>query len=315
MLLQPGVAWFPFPCFLSFQCIYKNNYFSGNCHYLCDGPPELALTTANNDKNCLILSLIVVFLLSIIRCSGGRETPPVLPIEEDTTTADIVEIDSISFKGLKFYYPPIASIGLSVGKEPDTSNFYISFCCAAAYTDKSIYQHQGPANHIDVAGDHIDGGELHRGYTTENNTGGFIVYPYPDFHWEIVNSMDYRQRISAETKPCTAFQQELLILHGAIQQFIRTDRPEFYRALCNYNGRLCIVDGTHKHLLSSFVDLLYNAGIEDALYLDMGNWSYSWYREYPEQYNIECSFAKLIHPKPPKGGYHGSNWLAFYVVN
>lgn len=261
--------------------------------------------------------LIVVFLLSIVRCSGGRETPPVLPIEEDTTTtADIVEIDSVSFKGLKFYYPPITSIGLFVGEEPDTNNFYISFCCAAAYTDKSIYQHKGPANHIDVAGDHIVGGELHRGYVTENNSGGFVVYPYPDFHWEIVNSMDYRQRISAETKPCTAFQQELLILDGEIQQFIRPDKDGLYRALCNYKGRLCVVDGTHEHLLSSFVDLLYNAGIEDALYLDMGNWSYSWYREYPEQYNnIECSFAKLIQPKPQKGGYHGSNWLAFYVVN
>lgn len=113
-------------------------------------------------------TIIVFSLLSIIRCSGGREKPPVLPLEEETTTADIVEIDSVSFKGLKFYYPPIASIGLFVGEEPDTNNFYISFCCAASYTDQSIYLHQGPANHIDVAGDHIDGEELHRGYVTEN---------------------------------------------------------------------------------------------------------------------------------------------------
>lgn len=260
--------------------------------------------------------LIAVSILAILRCSGGRETPPIIPVEEDTTTtADIVEIDSVSFKGLTFYYPPIASISLFVGEEPDTSNFYIGFSCAAAYTDKSIYHHQGRANHIHVAGDHIDGGELHRGYVSENNTGGFVVYPYPDFHWEIVNSTDYKQRISAETKPCTAFQQELLILHGEIQQFIRPDRTELYRALCNYNGRLCVVDGTHKRLLSSFVDLLHNAGVEDALYLDMGNWNYSWYRKCPDGLDIEYSSVNIIHPKSQKGKYYGSNWLAFYVVN
>ena len=258
---------------------------------------------------------IAISLLTIMRCNGGSETPPIIPVEEDTTTADIVEIDSVSFEGLKFYYPPLASISLFVGEEPDTSNFYIGFCCAAAYTDKSIKQHLGPANHRHVAGDHIDGGELHRGYDVENNTGGFVVYPYPDLHWEIVNSTDYRQRISAKTKPCTAFQQELLILHREIQQFIRPERPELYRALCNFKGRLCIVDGTHKHLLSSFVDLLHNAGIEDALYLDMGNWSYSWYRENPDGLDLEYSSVKLIYSKPQEGGYYGSNWLAFYVVN
>ena len=157
-------------------------------------------------------SLLVFPLFLFLQCSRGGQVASIQQSGEDTLVTDIVEIDSVSFKGLKFYYPPIASIGLFVGEEPDTNNFYISFCCAAAYTGKSIYQHQGPANHVDVAGDHIDGGELHRGYVTENNTGGFVVYPYPDFHWEIVNSMDYRQRISAETKPCTAFQQELLIL-------------------------------------------------------------------------------------------------------
>ena len=258
---------------------------------------------------------ITVFLLTMMRCSGGSETPPIIPVEEDTTTADIVEIDSVSFKGLKIYYPPLASISLFVGEEPDTSNFYIGFCCAAAYTDKSIYQHKGPANHRHVAGDHIDGGELYRGYPSENNTGGFVVYPYPDFHWEIVDSLDYIERISAETKPCTAFQQELLLLNGEIQEFIRPDRDELYRALCNYNGRLCVVDGTHKHLLSSFVDLLYNAGVEDALYLDMGDWNYSWYRKCPDGLDIEYSSVKIIHQKPQKGKYYGSNWLAFYVVN
>ena len=261
---------------------------------------------------------LIALLLLLMRCSGSDEAHIEQSACDDSLISNAVEIDSVSFKGLKFYYPPISSIGLVVGEEPDTSNFYISFCCAAAYTDKSIYQRHGHAEHIDVAGYHIDG-ELHRGYPDETfNTGGFVVYPYPypDCHWKIVNRQEFAQRISSETKPITGFQQELLILDGIIQRFNRPDRPEYYRALCNYNGKLCIVDGTHKHLLSSFVDLLFNAGIEDALYLDMGDWSYSWYREYPEYLDSGWGAAKIIHSKPMKPKqYFGSNWLVFYLIN
>ena len=265
------------------------------------------------------ISLIAILLLFFLRCTGDGKTPDVQLPSEDTLTTEIVAIDSVSFKGLKFYYPPVASIGLIVGDEPDTSNFYISFCCAAAYTDRSIYWHKGPAEHIHVAGDHIDGGELHKGYPDDTfNTGGFVVYPYPfpeDCHWKIVNRQEFAQRVSSEIKPCAAFQQELLILDREIQSCNRfsDDKPKRYRALCNYNGKLCIVDGTHDHLISSFVDLLYNAGIEDALYLDMGNWDYSWYRHYPDDLDSGLDYAKIINPRPQR--YFGSNWLVFHLIN
>ena len=169
-----------------------------------------------------------------------------------------------------------------------------------------------------MAGNHIDGGELHTGYPDDAfNSGGFVVYPYPfpDCHWKIVDRQEFAERISSETKPCTAFQQELLILDGKIQPFHRSSdkTPRLYRALCNYNGKLCIVDGTHEHLISSFVDLLYNAGIEDALYLDMGGWNYSWYREYPKDLDSGLDYARIIHPRPTR--YFGSNWLVFHLTN
>lgn len=267
----------------------------------------------------LSFTLVTLPLLLFLRCSGNGDIDDVQKKNLDTLTTQVVAIDSVSYKGLKFYYPPVASIGLIVGDEPDTSNFYISFCCAAAYTDKSIYYHQGPAEHIHVAGSHIDGGELYMGYPDDGfNTGGFVVYPYPfpeDCQWKIVSRQEFAQRISSEIKPCTAFQQELLILDRKIQNSNRfsDDKPKRYRALCNYNGKLCIVDGTHEHLISSFVDLLYNAGIEDALYLDMGGWDYSWYREYPDGLDSGLDYARIIYPKPQR--YFGSNWLVFYLTN
>lgn len=106
--------------------------------------------------------------------------------------------------------------------------------------------------------------------------------------------------------------QELLIYKGEIRTFVRKDKVDSYRALCRLNGRLCIVDGARPHLLSSFVDLLRNAGVSDALYMDMGGWKYSWYRDYGADDNHQGSGrAVIVYPKPFPRPYFGSNWLVF----
>ena len=218
-----------------------------------------------------------------------------------------MQIDSTTYSGLKVYYPSTSSIGLFIGEEPDTSIETICFVCAASYT-KSRYHH---GLHSDIAGAHVVSGVRYDGYEENNNTGGFVSYAYPDNKWEILDRKEYLSRLNSEALPVTAFTQELLIRNGKKQAFIRKDKTVLYRALCSLNGRLCVIDGTHEHLLTSFVDLLLNIGVTDALYLDMGEWRYSWYLNYP--WDDPRSKVTYIYPKPEP--YYGSNWLVFYWVN
>lgn len=239
-----------------------------------------------------------------------------LPGTIDSLSYRPVEIDSVSFSGLRVYYPTGPYVKLVVGEVPDTSNCNISFCCAASYTGASIYLHKA-VRHSDVAGDHIESGEPAKGYECPNNTGGFVFWGGDSGEWAFLNKGEYDACLGRDVKPWTAFQQELLIYKGEIRPFVREDRVDFYRAFCNLNGRLCFVDGVRHHLLSSFVDLLRNAGVSDALYMDMGGWKYSWYRDYKgQEYNHGLGRAVIIYSKPSIRPYLGSNWLVFdYVKN
>ena len=260
--------------------------------------------------------LVVLFVCSCNTRTPRKESAPeVTPEIEDTSTFKAVRVDSTSFSGLRVYYPATASIALTIGTEPDIDNEFICFVCAAAYTGKTIFQHPDSPNHLDVAGDHIDAGKYYSGYDdSEFNSGGFIWYPGPDASWEIVDREEFKRKTTSSPLPFSAFQQELLIHNNQIQKFHRSgSRTNFYRALCNLNGELCIIDGTREHMLFSFIDLLKNAGVSDALYLDMGGWRYSWYRERFPDDDYDCP-ATIIYEKP-QSGYYGSNWLVFYSIN
>lgn len=230
----------------------------------------------------------------------------------------LVVIDE-SIAGLRIYYPSTSVVGWEFADEPDTTREFLCFVCAASYTRKSIYQNKavGTIKHSDIAGRHISDGILYEGYECDNNTGGFVSYGYNIREdgklWDILDRDSYMEACAKEPLPHSAFTQELLIYKGKRKAFIRADRPEYYRALCRIGENLCVVDGTHKHLLVSFVDLLINAGVTDALYLDMGNWKYSWMRKYPED-DERCK-AEIIYEKPQGKEYYGSNWLVFQYVN
>lgn len=263
-----------------------------------------------------MLNRLFPLLGLLLLCSCNERASNKMEVQDakisniDADYVEAVKIDSVSFSGLKIYYPHTAVIGLHVGTEPDINVENICFVCAAAYTDKSIYQHPSNPSHLDIAGDHVVAGTLYKGYDDSDfNTGGFI---WSGGLWEIVNREEFREKITSDDLPFTAFQQELLIHNNQIQKLHRANRADYYRALCNLNGMLCIIDGTREHLFLSFVDLLKNAGVSDALYLDMGDWSYSWYREY--SFHGDYCPATIIHKKP-QSGYYGTNWLAFYYVN
>lgn len=78
---------------------------------------------------------------------------------------------------------------------------------------------------------------------------------------------------------------------------------KYYRVLAKYNDNLCIIQSATPMVYQNFVEGLVELGVKNAIYLDMGGWSYSWYRNNDDQL-IE------LFPKGPSTKYQ-TNWLVF----
>ena len=80
-------------------------------------------------------------------------------------------------------------------------------------------------------------------------------------------------------------------------------RNTIYRVLAEYDDKLCIIQNTQPMVYTTFVDGLEKLGVKNAIYLDMGGWSYSWYR------NSEGELIELF-PKSNDTKFQ-TNWLVF----
>ena len=100
------------------------------------------------------------------------------------------------------------------------------------------------------------------------------------------------------------FAQEMMI-HQGVQ--VKTTRPlsnvNLFRAVCEKDNKLCIVDAKESGSFGSFITALLNAGVTEAIYTDMGyGWNYSWYRK-------DDGTVKELFPTP---GKYTTNWITFY---
>ena len=94
-----------------------------------------------------------------------------------------------------------------------------------------------------------------------------------------------------------------LILNGkAIKAFMT--KSTVYRALCELNGKLCIIESKTSIPLPDFITALHNASVTNAIYLDMGTWDHAWFRKTPD------APVTYIHRRPHN---YYTNWLTFYI--
>ena len=236
-------------------------------------------------------------ILIAVACAGGHKSTNVESVPEPVP---VVEIDTTKY-GLIIYYPPTDSIELRCFNRPDpAADSSIVFCCAAAFTAD-----WGTApSHDRIQGDHVSGGQLYKRPKLKRNTGAFIAKDstYRFLYNYKADPVYYRSYFGKVT---TAFTQEMMIHQ---MEKVKTTRPDdnynLFRALCLTNGgRLCIADATRFMSFGEFIRLLLDAGIYDALYMDMGGCNYSWYREYASE------DATFIHPDPNPSE---TNWLVFH---
>lgn len=201
---------------------------------------------------------------------------------------------------LTFYYPNFKSIDLALGKMPDASDPKVEFCCEAAFTGQLL----ATFAHSNVADNHVSGGKWYQGYSCRANTGAFVWYPDK---WEF---MEKKQFLSEKPKCQMAFCQHLLILQGKqtpMWKMMQKNRTR-YRALCEKDGRLCLVESKKVVTLEFFIKCLMESHVTNAIYLDMGaGWNYAWYRDAKGD-------VHEIFPESKKASdyRYRTNWVTFY---
>lgn len=203
-------------------------------------------------------------------------------------TDSLVEIDT-SYEGLTIYYPKYSSINLvcqSISPENDKNAIY---ACAAAFTGQDGK----------VRGDYVSNGIVYPG-----NGGCYGCFVWYNNQWEFTSANDATAAMKrAQDNKGMGFRQDRLIHEG--QKFgNRTPGKWVFRALCEKDGLLCITQSCEPMYINDFINLMHGAGIQYAIYLDMGGWAHSWYRKYKSA-DVTYIFESN------HDGY--TNWLTFYI--
>ena len=195
---------------------------------------------------------------------------------------------------LKVFYPEFTRIDLVCGQMPKATQKDVEFCCEAAFTGELL----GVFRHSNIADNHICNGVMKKGYRCRANTGGFL---WRKGRWKFMRKADYP---SAANGWNMGFCQLLIIKDGAVRPIgakMKTKR-NIYRALCEKDGKLCVVESKKSMTYEFFVKCLSNYKVTHALYLDMGSgWNHAWYRD-------KGQIVKL-HPKTHN---YCTNWITFY---
>lgn len=211
----------------------------------------------------------------------------------EVTSAPVRVVDT---PGLRIYYPGFDSVELVCGVMPDTADPSVVMTAEAAFTHE-ILDH---FDHANIDGDHVSGGRLYRGAACKDNSGAFTYY---DHRWHFTRG-DYADALAqAAAHGGMGFGQALIIYDGQPVEPLWRDGVHEYRALCEKDGWLCIVDSRGAVDYAAFVRMLCDLAPTHALYLDMGfGWNHSWYR-------AADGTAVEIHPY---GHSHCTNWITFY---
>ena len=189
---------------------------------------------------------------------------------------------------LNVYYPEYTKIDLICGQMPKASQKDVEFCCEAAFTGELLNEFK----------------HMKKGYRCKANTGGFV---WGKGKWKFMRKADYPTEANGWNM---GFCQLLIIKDSAVRPIgakMKNNRT-IYRALCEKNGKLCIIESKKVMTYEFFVRCLSAYEVTHALYLDMGRgWNYAWYRD-------KGGKVKEIFPesKLAPSYKHRTNWITFY---
>lgn len=232
-------------------------------------------------------SIISCILLTIaMHCNGQVNSSVMTPLVSIDSTNEVIA-----------YYPSFSHIDLACGSMPSQQCSDVIFCAEAAFTSQLLEEF----THSNIDGDHVSGGKRYAGALCKDNSGAFT---WANNKWKFIKG-DYSEALDdAAQAGGMGFGQALIVYNGeAIMPLWRTGNHEF-RALCEKDGRLCIVDSRGSVEYEEFVRRLLNYSVTHALYLDMGSgWNHSWWRD-------NNGSVHEIHPLIEKCRFC-TNWITF----
>lgn len=187
------------------------------------------------------------------------------------------------------------------GEIPSADNDSIVLAFAGAFTGSTSGK-----GHINIAGNHVSGGKIYRGYRCKRNTGAFTWSPLsgPQFFYD-----DYQSAMEkAAREGGMGFAQEMMIHHcKGVKTARKLDNKNVFRALCLDKGnQLALYESLGIVTFGNFINALLSQGVKEALYTDMGQrWSYCFYRV-----NVDESSPKYLHDRPLP---YASNFVIFKI--
>ena len=243
--------------------------------------------------------LIPVLAVLLLCCCHGNTSKQTMDNNDTISQTALVSIDDTTVNGLIVYYPLYSLIDLVCAQMPSQQDTSIVFCAEAAFTHELLDEFA----HSNIDGDHVSGGKRYTGAKCQDNSGAFAWFG--DSTWEFVNG-EYGELLdSVAAAGGMGFGQAIIIHDGESIRPLWRDGVNQYRALCEKDGRLCIVDSRDKVSYERFVALLEQFEPRHALYMDMGaGWNHSWWRD-------DDGKVHEIHPTAEKSRYC-TNWITFY---
>ena len=242
--------------------------------------------------------MLSVCLLTTFSCQRNGNMSKTDDGLDSTHVPNKVLVERVDSNGLIILIPSFTTIDLRCGNMPQTLEESVILFAEAAYTGAPL---EKEFKHIKIAGDHVSSGIRFKGYKCSRNTGAFVYY---SGKWKFLYK-DYSGELdSAAQNGGTAFAQEMIIHQSQIKPTTRKDgNVNTFRALCELDGKLCIIESLHDEKFGDFKESLLATGVSEALYLDMGNgWNYAWYR-------LNETAIVGLHPKVHD---YCTNWITFY---
>ncbi len=251
----------------------------------------------------IALHYIFVVLAALLLCCCTAKISKQTTMDKDVNAIDMtgspVMIDDTTVQGLIVYYPQFSRIDLVCETMPSKQDTNVIFTAEAAFTHELLDEFA----HSNIDGDHVSGGKRYKGARCRDNSGAFAWFS--DSTWEFIHGEYTEVLDSVAAAGGMGFGQAIIIYNGESIRPLWRDGVNQYRALCEKDGRLCIVDSRDKVEYEQFVALLEDFAPTHSLYMDMGaGWNHSWWRDGKGK-------VHEIHPTADKSRYC-TNWITFY---